>query len=109
MFGDRLKQRREEKGLTQEDVAAFFGDDCTRQSVSKWERGPVAYPEVDKLLVLAVNLDMSLDEWFSEELSYLRKQTSSGDAEMSYLGLIAGLKVFITAIEQIKQESKKGE
>lgn len=48
-FGEKLKQRREEKELTQEDVAAFFGDDFSRQSVSKWERGD-AYPEVDKLL-----------------------------------------------------------
>lgn len=48
-FGEKLKQRREEKELTQEDVAAFFGDDFSRQSVSKWERGD-AYSEVDKLL-----------------------------------------------------------
>ena len=34
MFGDKLKARREEKGLSQDDVADFFG-----QAVSKWERG----------------------------------------------------------------------
>jgi len=38
-FGDRLKKRREEKGLTQDDIAGFFGEDFTRQAVSKWERG----------------------------------------------------------------------
>jgi len=72
-FGDKLKQRREEKGLTQEDVAAFFGEEFSRQSVSKWERGE-AYPEAEKLWVLSVEFDMPLDEMFSEELAYLKRK-----------------------------------
>ena len=90
-FGEKLKQRREEKELTQEYVAAFFGDDFSRQSVSKWERGD-AYPEVDKLLVLSVKLDISLEELFSDELAYLRKKKTTRSVEDSYSGLVAGLK-----------------
>ncbi|MFR3626209.1 MAG: helix-turn-helix transcriptional regulator [Lachnospiraceae bacterium] len=37
-FADKLKQRREEQKLTQEDVAGLFND-CSRQAVSNWERG----------------------------------------------------------------------
>lgn len=38
-FGEKLKKRREEKGLSQDDVAYFFGENFSRQAVSKWERG----------------------------------------------------------------------
>lgn len=38
-FGERLKKYRNEKGLTQEQVAAFFGEELTRQSIYKWEQG----------------------------------------------------------------------
>ena len=50
MFGEKLKARREEKGLSQDDVADFFGEDFSRQAVSKWECGN-GYPEVEKLLI----------------------------------------------------------
>lgn len=90
-FGEKLKERREEKNLTQDDVSAFFGEDLTRQAVSKWERGD-AYPEVDKLLLLSVKLDISLDELFTYELAYLRKEKTTSSVENSYPGLIAGLK-----------------
>lgn len=90
-FGDRLKQRREEKSLMQEDVAAFFDDDISRQSVSKWERGE-AYPKMDKLLRLSVKLDISLDELLSDELTYYRKGKETGTLESSYPGLVVGLK-----------------
>ena len=65
MFGDKLKARREEKGLSQDDVADFFGENFSRQAVSKWERGG-GYPEVEKLLVLAAKLDISLDALFED-------------------------------------------
>lgn len=38
-FGEKLKKRREEKGMSQDDVAGFFGENFSRQAVSKWERG----------------------------------------------------------------------
>lgn len=48
MFGEKLKARREEKGLSQDDVADFFGENFSRQAVSKWERDG-GYPEVEML------------------------------------------------------------
>lgn len=101
MFPDKLKQRREEQGLTQEEVAAFFGEDCSRQSVSKWERG-AAFPEVEKLLVLSVKLDISLDELFSDELKYLKKGEGIDQFEISYPGIIAGLKTLATILGHLK-------
>jgi len=100
-FGDRLKKRREEKGLTQDDIAGFFGEDFTRQAVSKWERGE-AFPETDKLLRLAVKLDISLDELLADELVYYRKGKDAGTIESSYPGLVAGLKTLADSLDQYK-------
>lgn len=100
-FGEKLKLRRKEKKLTQEDMALFFGDDFNRQSVSKWERND-AYPEVDKLLVLSVKLDISLDELFSNELSYLKKKKPSDSVEDTNPGLVAGLKTLADILSRNK-------
>jgi len=107
LFGDRLKQRREEKGLTQEDVAGFFGEDLSRQSVSKWERGE-SYPEAENLWVLSVEFNMSLDEMFSEELAYLKRKRKLDDAEFPYPGIISGLKTLANALNQHTKSLTKG-
>ncbi len=73
MFGEKLKARREEKGISQDEVADFFGENFSRQAVSKWERDG-GYPKVDTLLILAAKLDISLDELFEDELNYLKKK-----------------------------------
>lgn len=90
-FGEKLKKRREEKGLSQDDIADFFGENFSRQAVSKWERGE-GYPEVNTLLGLAAKLDISLDVLFEEELNYLKKNTPN-DMMEKYPGAVAGLKV----------------
>ena len=99
MFGEKLKARREEKGLSQDDVADFFGEDFSRQAVSKWERGN-AYPEAGKLLVQATKLDISLDVLFEDELNNL-KEKQPDDFFEKYPGLVAGLQTFIDNLEKI--------
>ena len=106
-FGEKLKQRREEKGLTQDNVAEFFGEDFSRQSVSRWERGET-YPEAENLWILSVELGMSLDEMFSEELAYLQKRRMSDYSEFPYPGIIAGLKTFANALSQHTKLLAKG-
>ena len=99
MFGDKLKARRGEKGLSQDDVADFFGENFSRQAVSKWERGG-GYPEVEKLLVLAAKLDISLDALFEDELNYLKKKQPD-DFLKKYPGILAGLQAFIDNLEKL--------
>ena len=102
-FGEKLRQRRDELGLTQEDVGANISAELSRQAVSKWERDE-AYPEVEKLLVLATELDISLDALFADELAYLKRNKKSGpDLEKTYPGLITGLRTFAEAIENLKK------
>lgn len=57
-FAENLKQIRKEKNISQEKLAELL--DVSRQAVSKWEQG-IGYPEVEKLLLLSKELDISLD------------------------------------------------
>jgi transcriptional regulator with XRE-family HTH domain len=57
-LGVRLRQVREKRGLTQEDLARAIGSDWMR--VSRYERG-VNLPAADKLVALAAALRVSTD------------------------------------------------
>ena len=63
-FSENLKRIRKEHHLSQEDLAELM--DVSRQAVSKWEQEE-GYPEVEKLLLLAKKLNVSLDTLMSTE------------------------------------------
>ena len=73
-FADNLRELRKERNLSQEDLAELLG--VSRQAVSKWEQGE-GYPEVEKLLVLARELNTSLDSLMGVE-SQREKDAVSG-------------------------------
>ena len=57
-FGARLKQLRQEKRLTQQELADQLG--VSNKSVSRWESG--GYPDISLLAPLAKALGVSVDE-----------------------------------------------
>ncbi len=57
-FAENLQRIRKERRLSQEELAEML--DVSRQAVSKWEQG-IGYPEVEKLLLLSRELNVSLD------------------------------------------------
>lgn len=63
-FGEKIKQLREEKGMTQQSLADKLY--VTRQAVSRWEHG-VRYPDLLTAKKIAQVLDVSLDELVSGE------------------------------------------
>ncbi len=65
-FADNLRQVRKEKGLSQEALAEIMY--VSRQAVSKWEQGE-GYPEVEKLLLLANRLNVSLDSLMGVDIA----------------------------------------
>ena len=65
-FAENLKQVRKEKNLSQEELAELL--DVSRQAVSKWEQG-IGYPEVEKLLLMANRLNISLDSLLATEIA----------------------------------------
>lgn len=65
-FAENLQKIRKEKHLSQEELAEML--DVSRQAVSKWEQG-TSYPEVDKLLILSRELNLSLDNLMATEIA----------------------------------------
>ena len=65
-FAENLKELRKERGMSQEDLAELL--DVSRQAVSKWEQG-IGYPEVEKFLLLAGKLNVSLDSLMALEIA----------------------------------------
>ena len=65
-FRDNLLQSRQQRNMTQEQLAMLLG--VSRQSVAKWESGQ-STPEVDKLVKMADLFDCSLDEFVTGDLS----------------------------------------
>lgn len=75
-FGTNLKEIRNKNGLSQEDLAELLN--VSRQAVSKWEMD-MGYPEVEKLLMIANKLHVSLDALMFSEIS----STSNNEKEIS--------------------------
>lgn len=63
-FGEKLKQLREEKGMTQQTLAEKLY--VTRQAVSRWECG-ARYPDLLTAKKIAQILEVSIDELLSGE------------------------------------------
>ena len=70
-FAEKLKQVRKEKQLSQEELAFML--EVSRHAVSKWELDE-GYPEVEKLMMLAKKLNVSLDYLLDIEVE---KQTAT--------------------------------
>ena len=66
-IGKRLKQRREELGLTQEDLAEKLG--LTPNYISTVERG-ASFPRCEKLILLLNGLEASTDAVFCDVLTH---------------------------------------
>ena len=62
-FGDRLKELRKQKGLTQEQLAEIIGS--TKQAISQYER-KVRTPDPDVAGVLADYFNVSMDYMFGK-------------------------------------------
>lgn len=65
--GQNIETLRKEKGFTVRQLQEVFGF-ATPQAIYKWQRG-AALPTVDNLVVLAVVLDIRIDDilFFAED------------------------------------------
>ena len=70
-FAGNLKRIRKKQNITQEQLAEIVS--VSRQAISKWESG-FGYPETEKLLIIAQELNTSLDYLFSERCHMVRPQ-----------------------------------
>ena len=89
--GQRIQKLRTDAGMSQETFASLIG--VSRQSVSKWEADR-AFPEIDKLTVIAEKFGVSCDWIITGEDILVEESEQKNDKKMitipraSYLALI---------------------
>lgn len=97
-FGERLKQARTLKNLTQEQVADRFF--ITRQTISSWENEK-SYPDIDSLIKLSDFYHISLDTLIKEDSGmkeYLEKKTVMKSFKKLNLIFVLINAIFITLV-----------
>lgn len=72
--GQRLRIRRKELQLTQDQVAEELG--ITRQTMSNWENGK-SYPDIERIIRLSEIYALSLDELLKEDRSMVKHLQAS--------------------------------
>lgn len=85
-LSERLRQERQARGLSQEQVAAQL--DVTRQAVTKWESG-AASPSAERLIALASLYGMSLDELAGLQASSREQSKKILHTNLTCIALIA--------------------
>ena len=77
-YGERIRQGREAKGLTQEELAEAVG--VSRQAVSKWE-GDLSRPAAGKLVLLSEILGIPKDAWQAMDAEEAAAQAAAQETE----------------------------
>ena len=85
--GSMIRQMREKKNMTQEDLAAQLI--VSRKAVSKWETGQ-GLPDISLLEPLAKALDISMIELFSGETVINRNRSSNMLRSVTYVCPVCG-------------------
>lgn len=79
-IGEKIKNRRTEKGLTLEQVGTAMG--VSKSTVRKWEIGMIQNMRRDKIEKLANLLDMSPLEFIMEEPPTVQNETKAALTEI---------------------------
>ena len=69
-FNEKLRECREEAGLTQDDIAERLS--LTRQAISKWERG-INEPDIETIVQLADIYNVTIDQLLRADLSIVKR------------------------------------
>ena len=102
-FGERLKNARDAKRLSQEELAEIMG--VSRQTVSDWERDE-KMPSGKRIALLSKELEVSLDTLFADELIAANKSQDSSTQMPP--GIISALETFASATKAATASWQKG-
>ena len=91
-FHEKLKQCREEKELSQDNIAEQLH--VSRQAVSKWERG-VNQPDIETIVRLSDIFDVTVDQLLRSDMIVVRKLATK---ERSFKWLIIASSALLGAM-----------
>lgn len=80
-FGDKLKQIRTQRGLSQEQLAEKIG--VSRQAITKWETKK-GLPDIENMVILSEIFKLTLDELVLEESELASRKKSVFESETVY-------------------------
>ena len=87
-FNEKLKELRQKKGLTQEELAQALY--VSRTAISKWESGR-GYPNIDSMKAIAKFFSVSLDDLLSTYETLEIAEEDSKQKENCFRDLVFGL------------------
>ena len=98
LIGDKLKEARLKKNMTQEEVAEKIF--VSRQSISNWENNKT-YPDIGNVIALSDLYDVSLDELLKGSDNFMKHLEESTDLVKSnkkLIGLIILALIIVVAM-----------
>lgn len=97
-MNDRIKKLREEKGLTQQELADRLY--VSRQTICRWEKG-VRCPDIFTAKLLSNELNITLDELVTEEdlINEKREKMESQSFALEGISAISQVFMFISLVK----------
>lgn len=87
-FNEKLQELRNQKGLTQEELAQALY--VSRTAISKWESGR-GYPNIDSLKAISKYFSVSLDELLSSDEVLTIAEEDNKNKEKHFRDMVFGL------------------
>lgn len=98
-LAEQIKQRRIERGMSQEDLAERIY--VSRQTISNWENDKT-YPDVQSLLLLSVLFDTTVDELIKGDVKTMEEIVNSKETYRTMTRwAMGGLAVVVVAVAML--------
>lgn len=102
-LGNHIKHYRNEKGLSQEELAERVY--VTRQTISNWENNK-NYPDINSIVLLSEIFEVSIDNLIKGDLEEMKKEINSEEVKKlnfySWMAVIIFLIAIISLIPMLK-------
>ena len=95
-LGNHIKHYRNEKGLSQEELAERVY--VTRQTISNWENNK-NYPDINSIVLLSEIFEISIDNLIKGDLEQMKKEINS--EEVKKLNLYATIMAILILVATI--------
>ena len=97
-IGEKLKQKRNEAGLSQEVLAEKIG--VSRQTVSNWENNR-SYPDIGSVLRLSDLYGISLDELLKEDTNMRKHVEETAKLPARWMKFLCGLTIALLPLNAL--------
>lgn len=95
-LGNQIKHYRNEKGLSQEELAERVY--VTRQSISNWENNK-NYPDINSLVLLSEVFEISIDNLIKGDLEQMKKEINSEEVKkLNFYAAMMGILMLVAFI-----------